>query len=142
MNLYIQKLKEQLSETMPGYAEADINSVLEMLYSVYRERKGKDTEEIERHFSQLDEVLSKLTLKEYDKVWYAACGLCGLYEKEAFLEGIRVGASLAVELGEKKSKPPGDSRRLAKEERIMKKLSKINCPVPGIRRDPWARRGG
>ena len=98
MHQYIQILKEQLTEAMPYYGEEDVNTVLEMLYSVYRRKKCADPEEIRGYFAQLDAVLRKLTLKEYDQVWDVACGLCGAAEKVGFLDGVRVGASLAEEL--------------------------------------------
>ena len=96
---YISIIKDQLSQNMPYYGEDDVNSVLEMLYSIYRKRSRGDSEAVGACFSQLDEVLQKLTLKDYDKVWNAACNLHSTVEKEAFLEGIRVGATLVSEIG-------------------------------------------
>ena len=100
MHQWIKAMKGQLAETMPLYGEGEINTVLEMLYSVYRKKKGGDPETVSGCYDRLDAVLNKLTLKEYDKVWDIACCLCSAAEKEGFLEGVRVGASLAEELRE------------------------------------------
>lgn len=100
MNPYIKKLQEQLSQMIFDCGEQNINSVLEMLYCYYREQRTTDTEVISADFNRLDSVLSKLTLKEYDQVWDLTCALCSEHEKAAFLEGVRVGASLAAELAE------------------------------------------
>lgn len=126
MHPYIQILKSQLSQTMPYYGEEDVNSVLEMLYSVYREKQCSDPQEVKDCFAQLDEVLCKLTLREYDKVWNAACGLCSVAEKVAFLEGIRVAQPLRQSLECKKTagNTPGGffgpcpSRRKENEEAV------------------------
>lgn len=77
---------------------ADGASAMEMLYHYYRTANVVDTKEIRENFFQLDEVLGKLTLKECDKVWDLTCALCSEHEKHGFMEGVRVGASLAVEL--------------------------------------------
>ena len=77
-------------------------SVLNLLYDSYRERHPMDTEEIGRQFASLADILSKLSLKEHDQVWDLTCGLCTEHERAGFLEGVRMGAFLTVELMEKR----------------------------------------
>lgn len=77
-------------------------SVLEILYDSYREQHPMDTEKISEQYADLSDVLSKLTLKEHDRVWDLTCGLCTEHEKNGFLEGVRMGVSLAAELMEKR----------------------------------------
>lgn len=98
MHTYIKQLKEQLPGCFVWHQEQEIQMVLEMLYSYYQERHPMDTKEMDKAFCALDDVLQKLTTKEYDKVWYLTCRLCGEHEKNGFLTGVRLGACLAAEL--------------------------------------------
>lgn len=91
MNTYMEKLKADLAEECP-------ESVLQMLYSVYQERYPTNSAEITEEFKQLNDVLSRLTVKECDKVWDLTCALCSEFEEKAFLEGVRVGVRLAEEM--------------------------------------------
>ena len=91
MNPYLQKLKSALSE------QADI-PVMEVLYCCYRELHPTDSETITKNFTHLNDVLGKLTLRECDRVWNLTCALCSEHEREGFLEGVHVGAELALEL--------------------------------------------
>lgn len=77
-------------------------SVLDMLYDSYREQHPIDTEEINRQFAELADILGKLSLQEHDRVWDLTCRLCVEQERGGFLEGIRLGVFLAVELMEKR----------------------------------------
>ena len=93
MNQYMEALKLHIcdrEDTASGL------SVGKALYGCYRELHPRDDEEITRRFHQLDQVLNRLTLREYDKVWNLTCMLCCEHEEAAFLEGIRVGICLAV----------------------------------------------
>ena len=93
MNLYMEALKAYLSR--PEDTASGV-SVGKALYGCYRELHPRDGAEISGRFRQLDQVLSRLTLREYDKVWDLTCGLCCEHEEAAFLEGIRVGISLTM----------------------------------------------
>ena len=101
MNPYIKRLKEQLPNCFEWRSGQDVQTVLEMLYCYYREWHPMDTEKMDRDFNALDGVLGRLTLKEYDKVWYLTCQLCDEHEKNGFLTGLRVGVCLAAELLER-----------------------------------------
>ena len=73
-------------------------SVLDMLYDSYREQHPVNTVEIGRKFVSLADILNKLPLKEHDQVWDLTCDLCMEHERNGFLEGIRMGTSLCLEL--------------------------------------------
>ena len=96
MNPYIEQWKRLVNKNVPG--EGDVGSALEMLYDCYREQNPFETQQIKEDFRSLDRILSKLTLQEYDQVWYLTCRLCGEQEQSAFLEGIRVATRLTAEL--------------------------------------------
>lgn len=73
-------------------------SVLDLLYDSYREQHPVNTVEIGRKFVFLADILNKLPLKEHDQVWDLTCDLCMEHERNGFLEGIRMGTSLCLEL--------------------------------------------
>lgn len=89
MNSYMEKLIST-EEKVQGVTIADA------LYGCYRELHPLDSEAIRIGFQQLDRVLGALPLQECDQVWNLTCDLCCSHEKSAFLEGIRVGISLAT----------------------------------------------
>ena len=97
MHPYIRQLKEQLPQCFGEDAE-DVQEAVDMLYSFYREHYPVDTKEIKQNFSELSDILSKLTLRECDKVWDLCCVLCIEHEKEGFFSGLRIGAALMAEL--------------------------------------------
>lgn len=75
-------------------------SVIDILYNGYTEQNKTDEDSIQWEFGELDSVLSRLTLKEYDRVWDAACRLCGLHERRGFCTGLHMGIHLMLELAE------------------------------------------
>lgn len=91
MNPYLKKLETEL-------AVQQEHTVSESLYFYYREYHPTDSDAIARYFSDLNNVLAKLTLTECDQVWDLVCSLCGEHQREGFLEGFRVGANLIAEL--------------------------------------------
>lgn len=76
----------------------DGESVTDVLLHGYLEKNVVDEESIKQSFAQLDEVLSRLTLKEYDRVWDATCRLCNEHERRGFLSGLRIGVSFMLEI--------------------------------------------
>lgn len=78
----------------------DGDSVTDVLFHGHLEKKAVDEESIRQGFAQLDAVLGKLTLKEYDRVWDAVCGLCNEHERRGFLAGLRTGAAFMLEITE------------------------------------------
>lgn len=94
MNPYIEKLKPYLSER-----EDNLNarSLQDIVFECYRELHPLDGGEVRSAFDQLDQILDKLPLREYEQMWSLTCRLCSAHEEPAFLEGIRVGIQLATE---------------------------------------------
>lgn len=98
MHPYINQLKEQLPQCFDRDAAQDVQEAVDMLYTFYQEHYPVHTKEIKQNFSDLNDVLEKLTLRECDKVWDLCCQLCTQHEKEGFLAGLRIGAALTAEL--------------------------------------------
>jgi len=98
MHPYIRQLKEQLPQCFNRDSAQDVQDAVNILYTFRQEHYPTDTAEIKESFSELNEVLSKLTLRECDRVWDLCCRLCTQHEKEGFLAGLRIGAALTAEL--------------------------------------------
>ena len=79
-------------------AICDNMSIMDILYQGYLEQGREDEPSIRQEFARIDAVLSRLTLKEYDRVWDAACRLCSEHERRGFPAGVRMGVSLMLEL--------------------------------------------
>ena len=98
MNRYVEKLKAFLAE-QPLHSEyVDADSILEMLYCYYSDENPIDNAVIRCRFKELDNILCHLSLPDNNSVFSLTCRLCSDYEQQAFLEGIKVGMRLLVEL--------------------------------------------
>ena len=98
MNRYIENLKSFLAEQSPCFGYDDANSILEMLYYYYTDANPIDNAVIRCQFSDLDSVLSKLPLKDCDRVFSLATNLCVSHVRQAFLEGVTTGMRLFTDL--------------------------------------------
>ena len=87
MDHYLKKLEELL-------CAGDPDLVFSALYNVYRELHPQDPEPIRQDFRRLDSILRQLPLSDWDQVCTLTCRLCIEHEEAAFLEGLRVGATL------------------------------------------------
>jgi len=98
MNLHMEKLQDYLSSHFSVSAPADISSVWEFIYLTYMEWNPIHTEAIKTHFRDLEIVLEALSRSHCDLLFEKVCDLCESFEKEAFLDGLYVGAKLTAEL--------------------------------------------
>lgn len=98
MNPYIKIWKTYLPENTPDCSEEETRSLLEMLYYCYRERNPILTQEIRKDFAGLNDILSKLSLRENDQVADITCKLCSEHEQAAFFDGFRVAVLLGAML--------------------------------------------
>ena len=69
MNRYVKSLKAFLAEQTPCYGYDDANSLLEMLCYYYTSDNPVDNGLICCQFKELDNILSKLSLADNDKVF-------------------------------------------------------------------------
>ena len=93
MNEYLTALQTYLA------AQQSTNqNLLELLYDAYNDTTGTDNEEIKADFERLYQLMNGKPLQEIDEIIYAVCTLCRDHEKAGFVEGIKVGMSLAREL--------------------------------------------
>ena len=97
MNEYIEVLKFYVSQNPPAYTR-DANSILELLYYYYRERKAEALEAIKEDFDDLYRQMHGMPLREMDRIVDDVCTLCREHEKAGFVEGVKVGIQLEQKL--------------------------------------------
>ena len=87
----------QTKPTQPRDAE----SVLNLLYRTYTEYNPIDNERIKANFATLRNHFPELNLKQFDPIFTTVSDLCLECEQLAFMEGLRLGVTLVLELSEK-----------------------------------------
>ena len=96
MNEFMTALQTHLTNQQPNYP-GNAQSILEVLFDAYNESSGFDNAAIKTDFEELYRHMNGKSLKEIDKIIYVGCTLCRDHEKAGFIEGIKVGMSLAKE---------------------------------------------
>ena len=91
------RMEEFMTSLQPNYPD-NAESILEVLFDAYNESSGFDNAAIKADFEELYRLMNGKPLKEIDNIIYAVCTLCRNHEKAGFIEGIKVGVSLAKEL--------------------------------------------
>ena len=97
MNRYSEALRRYIRENPLKMYDAEIESVMELLYECYADGALRDTPEMKAGIHRLYELTSPQVGDELVNV-LSAYSLEG--EKRAFLEGIRVGGKWAMEMME------------------------------------------
>ena len=97
MNEFMTALQTHLANQQPNFPD-NAESIPEVLFDAYNESSGFDNATIKTDFEELYRLMNGKTLKEIDEIIYAVCTLCRDHEKAGFIEGIKVGMSLATEL--------------------------------------------
>ena len=98
MNPYIEKLNAYLAEHSPDYCYRDAHNLLEMFYHFYTEINPINNSAIRSHYQKLDGYLQRFTQQEQDALFTIIYHIYADQEREAFMEGIRVGTRLTLEL--------------------------------------------
>ena len=93
MNEYLTALQTHLTTQ-----QSPNQNFLDLLYDAYNDTTGMDNEAIKADFEELYRLMNGKPLQEIDEIIYAVCTLCRDHEKAGFIEGIKVGTSLAKEL--------------------------------------------
>ena len=97
MDEFMTSLQTKLDTLQPNYPD-NAESILEVLFDAYNESSGFDNAAIKADFEELYRLMNDKPLKEIDEIIYAVCTLCRDHEKAGFIEGVKVGMSLAKEL--------------------------------------------
>lgn len=99
MEKYITALQDHCKQNPPNHGDAQ--SVLDLLYRTYTEYNPIDNERIKANFITLRNHFPELNLKQFDPIFTAVSDLCLECEQLAFMEGLRLGVTLMLELSEK-----------------------------------------
>ena len=76
------------------------NQQMEALYWAYVDSRGVDGAEICQCYQKLEQLLQELPWKKQNEIQCAVNELCATVERTAFLDGLRSGAKLMLELME------------------------------------------
>ena len=95
---YFDSLKKYVQDNPPNYGDGEAHSILEMLFCHYEEFNRFDTDAIEEGFRKLYGQMDGKKLEEIDPVIYTTSILCREHEKSGFVEGVKVGVQMGVEL--------------------------------------------
>ena len=97
MNEYVEILKRHVEENPLNYGN-DSHSILEMLFTYYHECNNTDTDAVKAAFEDLYQRMHGMPLREMGRIVDAVCTLCREHEKAGFVEGMKVGIQLRVEV--------------------------------------------
>lgn len=98
MNIHLKKLNDYLADHIPTSDNLDIHSSMEFLYYSYIAWNPIHTDVIKSNFDDLGIVMDMLSHSHADLLFTKVCSLCEAFEKEAFLDGLYMGAKLCSEL--------------------------------------------
>ena len=99
MKTYFEKLRAYIAENPSNFGDGD--SVLTLLYEAYAESNRMDDGTIREDFNELYRQMNGMELREMDKIIYPVCTLCRDHQRSGFVEGVKVGIQLQMELAEK-----------------------------------------
>ena len=99
MEKYIIALQNYCKQNPPNAEEAQ--SVMDFLYCTYAEYNPIDLQNIEERFAELRNHFKELDLQRFDPIFVTVSELCAEHERLSFMEGIRLGVTLMLELTEK-----------------------------------------
>ena len=92
----VENIVTYLKDNPPNY-QGQANGMLELLYFTFAEYNSVETPEFKEQTDPLKEKLRALVNTDYMDIVFS---LCAAYERQGYLEGIKVGARLMMELME------------------------------------------
>ena len=95
----VKELKEYLTQHPADYLE-QVDSLLELIYMAYTEYNSVETPELKAGISEAEKELRSLVDTEAERERYmnAVYHMCAIFEKVAYIEGMKTGARLVMEL--------------------------------------------
>lgn len=95
----IASMKEYLTQHPVDYLE-QVDSLLELIYMAYTEYNSVETPELKAGISEAEKALRSLVDTEAERERYmnAVYHMCAFFEKVAYIEGMKTGARLVMEL--------------------------------------------
>ena len=97
----VENVVKYLKEHPANY-QGQVGTLLELIYQTFTEYNSAETPEFRKQVDPLDETLRNLveTDEEADEYMNTVFSLCTTYERKRYIEGIKVGARLMMELME------------------------------------------
>ena len=97
----VEKVLQYLKEHPANY-QGQVDTLLELIYQTFTEYNSAETPEFRKQVDPLDKTLRNLveTDEEADEYMNTVFSLCTAYERQGYIEGIKVGARLMMELME------------------------------------------
>lgn len=99
MNHYLKALQDYCKQDPLNHGDAE--SVMEFLYWHYAENNPIDSRKIREGFAKIRQQYPHLSLEKFDPIFTTVSDLCVEHEHLAFLEDLRLGVTLMIELAEK-----------------------------------------
>ncbi len=96
MQHYIKALQDYCKQNPLNHGNAE--SVMEFLYWHYAENNPIDNQKIRNSFAKLRQQYPHLSLEAFDPIFTTVSDLCVEHEHLAFLEGLRLGVTLMMEV--------------------------------------------
>jgi len=93
-----QALLDHIKTHSFNYGDSPAESVLDFLWLAYFDIQRGDPEDIKQGFRALDKFFEGKTFEDVQYIFDIVCNLCTAYEKRAFIDGLQLGAKLAMEL--------------------------------------------
>ena len=95
----IASVKEYLTQHPADYLD-QVDSLLELIYMAYTEYNSVETPELKAGISEAEKELRSLVDTEAERERYmnALYHMCAIFEKVAYIEGMKTGARLVMEL--------------------------------------------
>ncbi|MGN0976988.1 MAG: hypothetical protein ACI4PH_02945 [Faecousia sp.] len=98
MTSYIQEIKSYLKISSNMLDRSQFDSLIELLWYYYTLYYPVNCEAMDEAFQSLEPIFRTLSYKRQRKIKNAMTGMCAKQERTAFMEGIRVGAMLILEI--------------------------------------------
>ena len=95
-----ERLKAHMEFNPSDTGDPNCGTVLDQIYRAYAESHESDPPEIQNGFRELETFVESLPLPDNNAVFNLCCRLCVDYERKAFLDGLRYGVALMLELSE------------------------------------------
>ena len=99
MKAYYEKLRTYIAGNPPDFGDGE--SVLTLLYEAYADSNKMDDGTITQDFNELYRQMNGMQLRDMDKIIYPVCTLCRDHQRSGFVEGVKVGIRLRIELEDK-----------------------------------------
>ena len=98
MQINTEQLRVYFSQVQLGEGSDTVDRVLEFLWDNYNDMFPREDDRVREAEQKLTHFYEALSRTEADRLFMAVGDLCTVYERAAFLNGLRVGAKLTTEL--------------------------------------------